>query len=184
MKILATATPTFSNAWWKVSHWLDIFSFQANFQDTGSQPFQRVADHEIASTAWDETLQQVSKGWLTGPDTESQLDDRHSGVWIPSKRGAKIRAVDDCSEFHLEGIDQFAAFARFWASEALRVQIQRAGHSAAGNLKGRCMDLKAAYKQLARNPNHGWAFWRIERCDFLQSGSACLEGQRVPLGAS
>lgn len=162
---------------------------------------RRVAeDREIASAVWDETLQQVSKGWLTGPYTESQLDDRHSGVWIPSKRfgvrqGGKIRAVDDCSEFlindatsveeklDLEGIDQFAAFARFWASEALRLQLQHTGCSTAGDLKGRCMDLKAAYKQLARNPNHGWASI-IAVLNPTTGGVCFFESVALPFGAS
>jgi hypothetical protein len=66
---------------------------------------KRVAsDPEIAEAVYQETLQQLHDGWVQGPFSMQQMDERHNGCWIPSKRfgvrqGGKVRAVDDFSEF-------------------------------------------------------------------------------------
>ena len=62
------------------------------------------SDPEIAAAVYEETQQQLKDGWVKGPYTARQLDERYGGCWIPSKRfgvrqGEKIRAVDDFSEF-------------------------------------------------------------------------------------
>ena len=128
-------------------------------------------DLEICHKVWQETQEQLEKGWLTGPYTEEQLDLRHGGTWVPSKRfgirqSGKIRCIDDCSEFlvnsstsvpeklDLEALDQFVALARFWAAEICGRAGERVEPAA---LVGRCMDLKSAYKQLCRKPEHAWA---------------------------
>ena len=92
------------------------------------------ADQQIADAVWSETQDQLQRGWLKGPFTETDLDARNSGVWIPSRRFGvkqgvdKIRCVDDFSEFLLneatatseklvlEGLDDIVALARFWLS--------------------------------------------------------------------
>eukprot|EP00435_Cladocopium_sp_Y103_P049658 s1454_g15.t1 len=61
-------------------------------------------DPEIAAAVYEDTMQQVEDGWLLGPLTAQQLDDKYGGCWIPSNRfgvlqGGKVRAVDDFSEF-------------------------------------------------------------------------------------
>ena len=66
---------------------------------------KRVAsDPEIAEAVYQETMQQLHDGWVQGPFSMQQMDERHNGCWIPSKRfgvrqGGKVRAVDDFSEF-------------------------------------------------------------------------------------
>ena len=50
-----------------------------------------------------------------------------------------------------EGLDDIVAMATFWLA------TERPEGRAFPDLKGRCLDLKAAYKQLARDPAHGWA---------------------------
>jgi hypothetical protein len=66
---------------------------------------KRVAsDPEIAEAVYQETMQQLQDGWVQGPFSMQQMDDRHNGCWIPSKRfgvrqGGKVRAVDDFLNF-------------------------------------------------------------------------------------
>ena len=143
------------------------------------------SDIEIATAVFDETQQQLADGWVKGPFKAGQLDEKYDGCWIPSKRfgvkqGQKIRAVDDFSEFlinasmtsterlQLFGIDEVVNTARaFMGSSFLEVNedfTEVWGNSSlrrcAGpwkSLQGRALDLKAAYKQLARNPKDAWA---------------------------
>ena len=143
-------------------------------------------DPEIAAAVYEETMQQLADGWVTGPYTMEQLDNRHGGCWVPSKRfgvrqgPGKIRAVDDFSEFlvnasvtateklQLFGIDEVVNTARtFLGCDALQVdsdfnalRCDPTWSSFTGpwrNLSGRALDLKAAYKQLARSPADSWA---------------------------
>ena len=143
------------------------------------------ADPEIARAVYEETIQQRTDGWVKGPYTASELDQKFDGCWIPSKRfgvrqGGKIRAVDDFSEFlvnasvtateklQLFGLDEVVNTARtflgcdflimddeldnLWCSEAVK--------SFTGpwrKIFGRALDLKSAYKQLARHPADSWA---------------------------
>ena len=142
------------------------------------------ADAEIAESVYQETQQQLQDGWVKGPFSEQQLDCKFSGCWIPSKRfgvrqGGKIRAVDDFSEFlinmsvtsteklALYGIDEVVNTARaFMCSSFLHVSadgtyaVDWNSDPSKGPwlaLKGRALDLKAAYKQLARHPCDAWA---------------------------
>ena len=100
------------------------------------------------------------------------------------RQNNKIRAVDDFSQFlvnsaatchekiDLEGIDSICATARFFLGApsldgSWKIPAEEApctgklspawkGQHAA-DLYGRCLDLKHAYKQLARSPENGWA---------------------------
>ena len=173
---------------------------------------RRVAnDQEIARAVYSETIQQLDDGWVKGPFTEQQLDEKYGGCWVPSKRfgvkqGQKIRAVDDFSEFlinssvssseklQLFGIDEVINTARTFlgvdclqTSESLSIAGPSLRHSGQGPwraLKGRALDLKAAYKQLARSPADSWAsilaVWNDDRkcVEFFESialpfGSIC-----------
>ena len=143
------------------------------------------ADPEIARAVYEETLQQKADGWVKGPYTSSELDQKFDGCWIPSKRfgvrqGGKIRAVDDFSEFlvnasvtateklQLFGLDEVVNTARtflgcdflmmddnlenLWCSERVRFCT-----GPWRKILGRALDLKSAYKQLARHPADSWA---------------------------
>ena len=170
------------------------------------------ADPEVARAVHDETVQQLADGWVKGPYSTQQLDERYDGCWIPSKRfgvrqGNKIRAVDDFSEFlvnasvttteklQLFGLDEVINTARtFLGSEFLQVEDNLESVSCRQeikdfkgpwkSIKGRTLDLKSAYKQLARHPSDGWAsilaVWNCETQDveFYESialpfGSVC-----------
>eukprot|EP00435_Cladocopium_sp_Y103_P035766 s4108_g9.t1 len=174
---------------------------------------RRVAnDEEIARAVYQETLQQLDNGWVKGPFTEDQLDQKFDGCWIPSKRfgvrqGQKIRAVDDFSEFlinssvssseklQLFGIDEVVNTARtFLGCNYIQVDDSLTSVSCNGaffllgkswkKLRGRALDLKSAYKQLARSPEDAWAsilaVWNVnlEKVEFFESvalpfGSVC-----------
>ena len=84
---------------------------------------------EIAQAVWEETLSQCEAGWIKGPYSSEELDNKFPEGWIPSKRfgvvqGSKARAVDDFSEFLvnascgtgeqivLQGLDDVAAAAK------------------------------------------------------------------------
>eukprot|EP00435_Cladocopium_sp_Y103_P059062 s2761_g21.t1 len=90
-------------------------------------------DMEIATSVWNETLEQADpeKGWVNGPFSAEEITQRHGQGWIPARRfgvrqGGKVRAVDDFSQFlinstvschekiDLEGIDTICATARFF----------------------------------------------------------------------
>ena len=142
------------------------------------------SDPEIAEAVYQETMQQLHDGWVQGPFSMQQMDERHNGCWIPSKRfgvrqGGKVRAVDDFSEFlinssvttteklALYGIDEVVNTARVFMGADL-IEFDGGGFPkvaiGAGPtvgswrpLHGRALDLKAAYKQLARHPEDSWA---------------------------
>jgi len=146
---------------------------------------KRVAsDPEIAEAVYQDTMQQLQDGWVQGPFSMQQMDERHNGCWIPSKRfgvkqGGKVRAVDDFSEFlinssvttteklALYGIDEVVNTARVFMGADLIVfdgeglPVVASGAAPTGGswrpLHGRALDLKAAYKQLARHPADSWA---------------------------
>eukprot|EP00435_Cladocopium_sp_Y103_P067316 s126_g29.t2 len=174
---------------------------------------KRIAnDEEIACAVYEETLQQLNDGWVKGPFTEEQLDKKFDGCWIPSKRfgvrqGQKIRAVDDFSEFlinssvssveklQLFGIDEVVNTARTFLG-CHYIQVDEAMSALSCNsalfeplkywkrLRGRALDLKSAYKQLARSPQDAWAsilaVWnvKLQKVEFFESvalpfGSVC-----------
>ena len=160
------------------------------------------ADHEIAEAVYDETQQQLRDGWVKGPFSEDQLDRKFPKGWVPSKRfgvrqGGKIRAVDDFSEFlvnmsvtsteklALYGIDEVVNTARsFMCSKSLLLASDgtaKVDHSLDPSdgpwvsLQGRALDLKSAYKQLARHPDDAWAsvlaVWNpsLSRVEYFES---------------
>ncbi|CAE7480035.1 unnamed protein product, partial [Symbiodinium sp. CCMP2456] len=84
-------------------------------------------DPDVARAVWKESLEQVGKGWLSGPFTWDQMDEKYGGAWVASKRfgvtqGDKVRAVDDLSQFQvnasvtetekiqLEGLDDIVVY--------------------------------------------------------------------------
>ena len=147
-------------------------------------------DKAVARAVWQESLDQVQRGWLPGPYSSSE-DARVGPDWVASKRfgivhGEKIRAVDDLSEYMvnstvsesekivLDGIDEILAVARFFGGaktggvQEFKLPAQD-GSVFRGRLhddfrkgrprllRGRALDLKSAYKQLARRPEDRWA---------------------------
>ena len=154
------------------------------------------SDMEVAAEVWKETAEQVQRGWLKGPWSWTEVEERFQGCWVPSKRfgvqqNEKVRCVDDLSEFlinstvtqteriELEGLDHVVALARLFAGATMGSEdtctlpwsdsqpgVGRCHsfplHPAWKNgkarmLRGRALDLKAAYKQLARHPDDAWA---------------------------
>ena len=170
------------------------------------------SDPEVAQAVFDETQQQIQDGWVRGPFTATELDEKYDRCWIPSKRfgvrqGNKIRAVDDFSEFlvnasvtateklQLFGLDEVVNTARtflgcdFLMADSTLESLWCADGAAEfsgpwRDIHGRALDLKSAYKQLARHPADSWAsilaVWnlRTESVEFYESialpfGSVC-----------
>ena len=115
---------------------------------------------DIAEEVWKTTMKEVEKGWLEGPLTAEQVASRVGPLWTPSRRfgivqGNKVRNIDDLSEFSvnqaywtpekldLGGVDEVVAMAAAWARVA-----SKAGCREGVELRGRCLDLKSAYKQI------------------------------------
>ena len=174
-------------------------------------------DPAVAKAVWDESLQQVNKGWLAGPFTWEQMDERFGGTWIASKRfgvcqGDKVRAVDDLSQFQvnasvtetekiqLEGLDDIVALARFFlgatvqGTKSFRLPMANGGtyhgrlhrdfrNGLARHLRGRALDLRSAYKQLARHPEDGWASV-LGVLDAENDRVVYFESFALPFGAS
>ena len=138
------------------------------------------------------------------------MDKKYNGCWIPSKRfgvrqGGKIRAADDSSEFlvnasvtateklQLFGLDEVVNTARTFlgcdflmADSTLETLWCAEGVASFGgpwkDILGRALDLKSAYKQLARNPSDGWA--SILAVWSMDSGSVeFYESVALPFGS-
>ena len=173
-------------------------------------------DKEVAEAVWAETVSQRDAGWIKGPFSAKELDQKFPEGWIPSKRfgvvqGTKVRAVDDFSEFLvnaacgtgeqivLQGLDDVASAAKYMLSAPgkdgnIWVPSAEGKHVCAGpleaswreaelgDLQGRALDLKSAYKQLARSPEDDWcpilAVWSPELEDIC-----FFESVALPFGA-
>ena len=143
------------------------------------------SDPEIAKAVFDKTQQQLQDGWVRGPFSAVQLDEKYNGCWIPSNRfrvrqNNKIRAVDDFSEFLVNAsvtsteklqlfvLDEVVNTARtFLSCDFLRCDESLENLWCDGSVAAftgpwrsildRALDLKSAYKQLARHPSDSWA---------------------------
>eukprot|EP00971_Amphidinium_carterae_P335009 6470635-Amphidinium_carterae.1 len=123
----------------------------------------------LDSAVVDGTMEEVSKGWLSGPYTTADLDGMFDQKWIPSRRFAvqqssKIRLIDDFSgslvnscvstseKIDLEHVDHFLAIAKL---------LFRAGVAADGcddkprvsSIYAKCFDLSSAYRQMPVAPS-------------------------------
>ena len=115
---------------------------------------------DVARQVWDATVKEVSKGWLDGPLSAQQVAEKVGPLWTPSRRfgivqSAKVRNIDDMSEFavnqaygtpeklDLGGVDEVVALAIGW--------LRATAGSRSCKLRGRCLDLKSAYKQIYLN---------------------------------
>ena len=179
------------------------------------------SDVEVAAEVWKETAEQVQRGWLKGPMSWREVEEKFGGCWVPSKRfgvqqNEKVRCVDDLSEFlinstvtqteriELEGLDHVVALARLFVGAAVGPEDACTLPSCDGQpgvgrchsfplhpawkggrarvLRGRALDLKAAYKQLARRPDDAWA--SILGVLNPESGAVCYyEAVALPFGA-
>ena len=142
----------------------------------------------IDQVAWDETLEEVKKGWL---DECGEVDLRHDIVAkrFPIQQGEKTRLIDDCNicglnsafglveHLRVECIDEVAA----GLAVALREVKDKAS---SGVAMGRTFDLKSAYKQFAvdqehssrlrialKSPSGGVAYFRVYALPFGATGS-------------
>ena len=145
---------------------------------------------EVDRAAWKETLEERDAGWLAGPFVSGELDVKFPEGWLPAKRfplqqGEKLRLIDDYTAPHtnkafsasekisLDNVDEIASVVKYFM-----MQAKDSGLS----LRGRTLDLKAAYRQLAVSPRDAWiavvCVWDPVRC------VPCFFTQRaMPFGA-
>jgi len=132
---------------------------------------------------WDETLSEVSKGWLGESD---EFGECFIARRFPVPRKSKIRLVDD---FSVAGVN-----AAFGLREKLRVQavdelcaylasmLDDTSNADLPGLVGRTYDLRSAYKQFGTDP------WHAERLRIAvkrpAGGYGVFSALALPFGAS
>ena len=99
-------------------------------------------DAEVISEVWAGAMDEVQRGWLSGPFSEEQLCDYLGPMFVVSRRfglkqSDKLRAIDDMSEslvnsaygssykLDLPGIDGIATTARTWVESVGNDRIVR-----------------------------------------------------------
>ena len=110
-------------------------------------------DSDLEAATWDETEEEVKKGWIWFDNGEPDGSQKFVGRRFGIKQSNKIRVIDDCSccglnwtvglheKFQLQSIDILACI----MADAFR----STGSGPFPSIFGRCYDLKSAYKQFA-----------------------------------
>ena len=133
-------------------------------------------DEEINREVWNATLEECREGKAAGQKTLQQIQEKFGKRWIPNRRfgsrqGNSIRPIDDHSEFFvnstvsvqerltLGGLDEAILLAQEYAKRAKSWSrpIHKDWRGRPPKLKGKCADLRRAYKQLARSTKDGHA---------------------------
>ena len=109
------------------------------------------ADDEISEKAWAETIEESRKGWIF-EDEAPELDKILIAHRFGLRQGPKIRVIDNCKscsfnlttgvpeKYRLHGVEFIAAFL---------LLAMRDPRSRGCKIRGRTLDLTAAYKQYA-----------------------------------
>eukprot|EP00435_Cladocopium_sp_Y103_P039415 s2955_g10.t1 len=132
---------------------------------------------------WDETMNEVSKGWLGMSDASGECFIARR---FPVPQKSKVRLVDD---FSVAGVN-----AAFGQHEKLRVQavdelcaylasmLDSSGDASFPRLVGRTYDLRSAYKQFGTDP------WHSDRLRIAvkrpSGGCGVFRALALPFGAS
>jgi len=123
-------------------------------------------DPSLDETIWAETLAEQQAGWLRGPFSADELSLKHPSGWLAAKRfglvqGDKVRLIDDYSlpqtnagystaeRLTLDDVDAVAALSKLFMLRARAASFPLALH-------GKCLDLAAAYRQIAVAPQSAW----------------------------
>lgn len=165
---------------------------------------------------WAATMVEVEEGSLRGPFSPNEMEARQGPRWLAARRfavrqGAKIRPIDDFSEFSINqafgtqekvemvGLDQVVGWARArW--DAVDNKGRFVMKDTAGciweetlhkdwsvtswrELQGRVADLKQAYKQLPRHPKHA-AFSNVAVRDPSDNTTKFFEAVALMFGES
>ena len=140
----------------------------------------------IDSELWAKTMEEVGKGWLTGPHTSFQTQGRVSRRFAVVQ-SQKVRPVDNYSESQVndavtitnrctvDGVDTIAACGAVYLQGLLK-------RSPFDRLLGRSFDLKSAYRQLAVSDSSlKWA--RLAVYDPEAKCSRVFQQYSLPFGA-
>ena len=106
-------------------------------------------DSELEQGAWDETLKEISNGWLW-EDSNCDLSMHVVAKRFGIQQGPKIRVIDDCSCCGLNGSVGLREKFKLHSVDQLSSMISYSFGLCSGEhptLLGRTYDLKSAYKQ-------------------------------------
>ena len=123
-----------------------------------------LSDRDLDKAVLEGTQDELRRGWLRGPFSVDELDVMFEKKWLCGRRfairqgadGDKVRLIDDFSiskvnaatcadeKIALQHVDALLAAARHW----FRISETPL------HLRGKCVDLESAYRQLAINPIH------------------------------
>jgi hypothetical protein len=143
------------------------------------------ADPELAAEVWNQSLDEVSKGW-TWFDDESGMGGKILAKRFGLKQGDKIRMIDDCSiggfnatcgtseKLKVHAVDEIAAY-MCWCMTNL-------GKEAMQQVVGKTYDLKNAYKQYGVRPQDR-DLLRIAVWDHVQGRVRLMGTNALPFGA-
>eukprot|EP00435_Cladocopium_sp_Y103_P065100 s379_g27.t1 len=122
----------------------------AGFNEKVSQQMRHRQEEELEKETWNETLEELDKGWVW-EDPDQSWDRKCVARRFGIHQGEKTRVIDDCSvcglnqtvglreKCSLQAVDQMCAI--------LCWSLRQAGSSGHCAIVGRTFDLKAAYKQ-------------------------------------
>ena len=143
-------------------------------------------DSESDCKLWEATLEEVAAGFLSGP---YHPDDAPAGAVISPRFGLqqknKLRPIDNFSSSHVNGatgmqdklqldsVDEICGMIKAWMQEA-RGPL---------SLKGRCYDLRKAYRQIGVKPEHLHLAW-ISVFDPSDQKAKVFRMESMPFGAS
>jgi hypothetical protein len=156
----------------------DVWKIAKHLQDTAISNCRSSGSVRIDTDVMEGTKQECLAKVAAGPFTREQIEQKHGKCWLPSRRfgilqGDSVRIIDDMSEFlpnstvsvheklTLGGIDEVVVMAKEYALRSLLQSVARPGSATQVpvhsdwkqrpmHLQGKCLDLKAAYKQMAR----------------------------------
>ena len=143
------------------------------------------ADPELAAEVWNQSLDEVSKGW-TWFDDDSGMDGKILAKRFGLKQGDKIRMIDDCSiggfnatcgtseKLKVHAVDEIAAY-MCWCMTNL-------GKEAMQQVVGKTYDLKNAYKQYGVRPQDR-DLLRIAVWDHAHGRVRLMGTNALPFGA-
>ena len=133
-------------------------------------------DPQQDKTVWEESMEEVSKGWLSGPYTEDEVSKcLETCDWLCIKRFAliqkdKTRVIDDCKgpslnlalttteKLDLMSVDCFVNLSGVYQHAITHSSNPEWKALSADDrmFVGRTLDLKSAYKQLPCHPQSLW----------------------------
>ena len=141
---------------------------------------------EVSEKAWSETLEEVQKGWIF-EDIDPELDKVVDSSPLRPQTGIEDRVIDNCKscsfnlttgvpeKYRLHGVEFIAAYL---------LLSMRDPRSHGCKIRGRTLDLTAAYKQYAVHRSDRDVLRRISVKDPQQNRTRVYGVNSLPFGAT